>query len=111
MTAENNDTAMKVYLHEIGQAPLLRPQQEIDLAAKIKNGDQSARALMISSNLRLVVTNRTGLREPRFAGSRRYFRGKHRTNDGGRSVRSSERSKAQHICSVVDQAIHQARPF
>ena len=56
MNAENNDTAMKVYLHEIGQAPLLRPQQEIDLAAKIKNGDQSARALMICSNLRLVVT-------------------------------------------------------
>jgi RNA polymerase primary sigma factor len=56
MNAENNDTAMKVYLREIGQIPLLRPQQEIDLAAKIKNGDQRARALMISSNLRLVVT-------------------------------------------------------
>src|SRR5450432_1960577 len=56
MNPDNNDTAMKVYLHEIGQTPLLRPQQEIDLAAKIKNGDQSARALMISSNLRLVVT-------------------------------------------------------
>jgi len=56
MNAENNDTAMKVYLHEIGQAPLLRPQQEIDLTTKIKNGDQRARALMISSNLRLVVT-------------------------------------------------------
>jgi RNA polymerase primary sigma factor len=56
MNAENNDSAMNVYLHEIGQTPLLTPQQEIDLAAKIKNGDQSARVLMISSNLRLVVT-------------------------------------------------------
>jgi RNA polymerase primary sigma factor len=56
MTAENNDTAMKVYLREIGRIPLLTPPQEIELAAKIKNGNGKARALMISSNLRLVVT-------------------------------------------------------
>jgi RNA polymerase primary sigma factor len=56
MTPENNDTAMKVYLREIGRIPLLTPPQEIELAAKIKNGDGKARALMISSNLRLVVT-------------------------------------------------------
>jgi RNA polymerase primary sigma factor len=56
MTAENNDTAIKAYLREIGRTPLLTPQQEIELARKIKNGDQKARELMISSNLRLVVT-------------------------------------------------------
>ena len=56
MTAENNDAAMKVYLREIGRTPLLTPQQEIELAAKIKNDDGKARAIMISSNLRLVVT-------------------------------------------------------
>src|ERR1700681_2919021 len=56
MTAENNDTAIKAYLREIGRTPLLTPQQEIELAAKIKNGDRKARELMISSNLRLVVT-------------------------------------------------------
>jgi RNA polymerase primary sigma factor len=56
MTAKNNDTAMKLYLREIGRIPLLTPQQEIELAAKIKNGDRKARELMISSNLRLVVT-------------------------------------------------------
>ena len=56
MTAKNNDTAMKVYLREIGRIPLLTPQQEIELAAKIKKGDREARALMINSNLRLVVT-------------------------------------------------------
>jgi len=47
---------MKVYLREIGRTPRLTPQQEIELAAKIRNGDRKARALMISSNLRLVVT-------------------------------------------------------
>ena len=56
MPTENNDTAMKVYLREIGRIPLLTPPQEIELAAKIKNGDGKARALMINSNLRLVVT-------------------------------------------------------
>ena len=56
MATETNDTAMKVYLREIGRTPRLTPQQEIELAGKIRNGDRKARALMISSNLRLVVT-------------------------------------------------------
>ena len=56
MTAENSDTAIKIYLREIGRTPLLTPQQEIELAGKIKNGEREARARMISSNLRLVVT-------------------------------------------------------
>ena len=56
MTSENSDAAMKAYLREIGRTPLLTPPQEIELAAKIRNGDRTARALMINSNLRLVVT-------------------------------------------------------
>jgi RNA polymerase primary sigma factor len=56
MTSGNSDTAMKAYLREIGRTPLLTPRQEIELAGKIKEGDRNARALMISSNLRLVVT-------------------------------------------------------
>jgi len=56
MNTKTNDTAMKVYLREIGRIQLLTPAEEIELAAKIKKGDRKARALMISSNLRLVVT-------------------------------------------------------
>jgi len=49
------DTAFKLYLREIGQVKLLTPQEEIDLAARIKKGDKKARELMIKANLRLVV--------------------------------------------------------
>jgi RNA polymerase primary sigma factor len=44
-----------MYLREICQTPLLTPQEEIELAARIKKGDQKARAWMIKANLRLVV--------------------------------------------------------
>jgi RNA polymerase primary sigma factor len=51
----NGDTAIKLYLREIGQVKLLTPQEEIKLAARIKKGDKKAREQMIKANLRLVV--------------------------------------------------------
>lgn len=54
-TSYDGDTAIKLYLREIGQVKLLTPQEEIVLAAKIKRGDKKARELMIKANLRLVV--------------------------------------------------------
>jgi RNA polymerase primary sigma factor len=49
------DTAIKLYLREIGLVKLLTPQEEIVLAARIKRGDKKAREHMIKANLRLVV--------------------------------------------------------
>ena len=53
--ADNSQTSIQVYLQEISGTPLLTVQEEIELAARIRNGDQKARAWMIKANLRLVV--------------------------------------------------------
>ncbi len=54
-TSYDGDTAIKLYLREIGQVKLLTIEQEVELAAKIKKGDKKAREQMIKANLRLVV--------------------------------------------------------
>ena len=51
-----NDNGLNRYLREIGRVPLLTPEQEIDLARRVKKGDAEAREHMINANLRLVVT-------------------------------------------------------
>src|SRR6478735_8144339 len=53
--ADDSETSIKIYLREIMQTPLLTAQEEIELAIRIKKGDQKARAWMIKANLRLVV--------------------------------------------------------
>lgn len=49
------DSAIKLYLREIGQVKLLTIAEENELAARIKRGDRKARDHMIRANLRLVV--------------------------------------------------------
>src|SRR6185503_775421 len=46
---------LKLYLSVIGKVKLLSPEEEKDLAVRVKQGDKKAREDMIKANLRLVV--------------------------------------------------------
>ena len=50
------DDSVKVYLKEIGRLPLLTPEEEIELAIRISEGDEEAKKKLVESNLRLVVS-------------------------------------------------------
>ncbi len=47
--------AIKLYLNDIKDIPLLTAEEELDLARQIRKGSKEARAKMIRSNLRLVI--------------------------------------------------------
>ena len=50
------DDPVKVYLKEIGRVPLLTPEEEIELAIRIIDGDEAAKKRLSEANLRLVVS-------------------------------------------------------
>jgi len=53
--AESTGDVTQIYLNEIGQSPLLTPDQERALSRRVVQGDFEARQKMIEHNLRLVV--------------------------------------------------------
>ena len=50
------DDPVKMYLKEIGKVDLLSTEEELALAEKMANGDESAKQKLVESNLRLVVS-------------------------------------------------------
>lgn len=55
MSRRNNDKLQK-YLEDIAQIPLLTPEDEVELARRIKRNDQRALEQLVSANLRFVVS-------------------------------------------------------
>ncbi|MFN2339720.1 MAG: sigma-70 factor domain-containing protein, partial [Halanaerobium sp.] len=50
------DDSVRVYLKEMGKVDLLDKEEEVELAKRIEQGDQEARAQLTEANLRLVVS-------------------------------------------------------
>ncbi len=56
MDAYAIDDPVRMYLKEIGKVKLLSPEEEVDLAIRMADGDEAAKQQMAEANLRLVVS-------------------------------------------------------
>lgn len=52
----DEDRSLDLYLREIGETPLIKAEEEVELAKKIRLGDQSALEKLTKANLRFVVS-------------------------------------------------------
>ena len=105
-----SDLGLRRYLQEIGQFPLLTPQEEIELAGKIKKGDAAARERMINANLRLVVTIARDYANLGLPLLDLISEGNIGLTKAVEALRTDQRREAEYLCDVVDQTIDQARP-
>ena len=55
-TNGGSSSALELYFKDIAYSELLTPQEEIDLAKRIRAGDRKSLNKMIESNLRFVIT-------------------------------------------------------
>jgi RNA polymerase primary sigma factor len=55
ITARDNDSVDR-YLHDVAQQPMITPEEEVELARRIKLGDMEALEKMTKANLRFVVS-------------------------------------------------------
>lgn len=57
LSSVSADDSVKIYLQQIGKIPLLSAEQELEIAKKIHdNNDSFAKDLLVNANLRLVVS-------------------------------------------------------
>jgi RNA polymerase primary sigma factor len=53
---KRESTSIDMYLNEVGKYELLSPEEEADLSAKVKQGDQAALDKLTKANLRFVIS-------------------------------------------------------
>ena len=56
MDSFSTDDPVRMYLKEIGKVPLLTPEEEVELAIQMSQGNEEAKHRMTEANLRLVVS-------------------------------------------------------
>ena len=54
--SKENDELQRSYFRDIGKYPVLTREEEVDLARRVRGGDEEARKQLILSNLKLVIT-------------------------------------------------------
>ena len=52
----STDDPVRMYLKEIGKVPLLSPEEEVELAVRMAEGNEEAKRRLTEANLRLVVS-------------------------------------------------------
>jgi len=52
----DEDKSLDLYLREIGETPLIKAEEEVELAKRIRQGDQKALEKLTKANLRFVVS-------------------------------------------------------
>ena len=56
MDSFSTDDPVRMYLKEIGKVPLLTPEEEVELAIQMSEGNEEAKHRMTEANLRLVIS-------------------------------------------------------
>ena len=100
--------ALKYYLNELRRYPLLTAADEQKLGRRVQKGDAEAKARMIESNLRLVVSMGKKYINRGLPFSDIIEEGNLGLDQGGREVQAREGLQVQHLCLLVDTAGHRA---
>ncbi|HIC95424.1 TPA: sigma-70 family RNA polymerase sigma factor [Candidatus Bipolaricaulota bacterium] len=56
MEIPTSESLVEIYLRDASKVPLLTPEEEVELAKRVKQGDEKAREKMALANLKLVVS-------------------------------------------------------
>lgn len=96
-------------MREIGIAPLLTAEQEVELAKRVEAGDEEAMRQFVLANLRLVVSVARKYRGRGLSLLDSIQEGNLGLMHAVLEVRLAARVSLQHLCRVVDPPGHHAR--